>query len=58
MLNPTGKYSLLQSMQEINVQEKINDNLVDMGTFYLDDWDSESETQINFKTVDALGNIR
>lgn len=55
VLNPTGKYSLLQSMQEINVQEKINDNLVDMGTFYLDDWDSESETQINFKTVDALG---
>lgn len=55
VLNPTGKYSLIQRGQKVYVKEKIDSSIVDMGTFYLDNWSSDSETLISFNAVDALG---
>lgn len=55
ILNPGGKYSLLQTQQEIIVKEKKDSIYINMGTFYLNTWKSEDETQISFETFDAIG---
>lgn len=55
ILNPQGIYKFFQPKQKIIVREKIDDELVEMGTFYLDTQSSLSETQISFHAIDALG---
>lgn len=57
ILNQKGKYSLFQSKQEINAKESVNGAIVDMGTFYLDSKESESEVEISFHALDAVGVI-
>lgn len=57
ILNQKGKYSLLQSLQEIRVWESIDGTVIDMGTFYLESKDSKSETEITFHAIDGLGII-
>lgn len=57
ILNQKGKYSLFQSKQEIRAKEIVNGETVEMGTFYLDDKESKSETEISFHAIDGLGII-
>lgn len=56
-LNPTGKYQLLKRGQKVIVREKLNDSSIEMGTFYVDNFDSDKKTLIYFNAVDAVGII-
>lgn len=57
ILNQKGKYSLLQSLQEIRAREVVDGSTINMGTFYLEKKESKSESEIAFSAVDALGVI-
>lgn len=57
ILNQKGKYSLFQSRQRIKAKEIVNGSPLEMGTFYLEDKESNSETEISFRAIDAIGII-
>lgn len=55
ILSPRGKYQFLQKKQKVVVHEYVNDVVKNMGTFYLSQWKSNSETEISFTAIDAIG---
>lgn len=57
ILNQKGKYSLFQSRQEIKAREVVNGETIEMGTFYLESKESQSETEISFHAIDGVGVI-
>ena len=57
ILNQQGKYSLFQSRQEIRAREVVNGETIEMGTFYLESKESQSETEISFHAIDGVGII-
>lgn len=56
-LNPRGRYELLLRGQKVTVREFIDDMVLQMGTFYLDSWDSDKQCFITFNAVDAIGRL-
>lgn len=54
-LNPQGRYELISRGQKVIVREYIDDTVINMGTFYLDNWDSDTTTLITFNAIDAVG---
>lgn len=56
-LNPEGVYGFLQQRQQIDVQRIENDELSDMGSFYLDTWDDATDQTVSLSAIDLLGVI-
>lgn len=52
--NHGGLWISLQKEQEIAVTEYVDDNPVNCGTFYLDDWSSQ-KNRVKFSLIDILG---
>lgn len=57
ILNPQGVYAALQQLQPISVTETIDGVERDMGTFYLTEWENETETKIRMHGVDLIGTM-
>lgn len=55
ILNPQGKYKQLQKKQKVVVYEYLDAEMKNMGTFYLNNWKSNSEIEISFTAIDAIG---
>ncbi len=55
MLNPQGMFSLLQQRQPIKAKEQVNGSVIPLGTFYLDEWESDTENKVKFTAVDWIG---
>jgi len=55
IVNPTGYYARLSDRQPLSVYETINGNQIFMGRYYLDVWKNVSNTEIEFKCLDAIG---
>jgi hypothetical protein len=52
---PAGFYANLQYKEPLDVYENLNNEIVYIGRFYLDRWESQSENLATFSCVDALG---
>lgn len=57
IINPAGDYASLVERQPLAVYEIIGGTAVYIGTFYLDEWENESDTVSIFHAVDILGVI-
>lgn len=57
ILNPGGAFSALQQEQALRVQELVDGEIIEMGTFYLDSWESETENISKFSAIDLVGVI-
>ena len=55
ILNPQGVYATLQQRQALNVYEVKNNTQIDMGTFYIDSWQSKNDNKMEFKGIDLVG---
>jgi hypothetical protein len=55
IVNPTGVYAGLQYNDPLDVYEELNGEVIYIGRFYLDEWESQSANLATFKCVDALG---
>src|SRR3990172_11940752 len=55
IVNPTGIYANLQYKEPLDVYENINNEIIYMGRFYLDTWESLSENLAEFHASDAVG---
>lgn len=55
IINPKGLYKLLQSRQMLRVFETNDNEEINMGTFYLDEWNNETESISNMKATDLIG---
>jgi hypothetical protein len=55
IVNPTGVYAGLQYNDPLDVYEELSGEVVYIGRFYLDEWESQSANLATFKCVDALG---
>jgi len=55
ILNPQGVYSTLQQRQMLNVAKVKNDTIYNMGTFYIDSWQSKNDNKMQFKGIDLIG---
>jgi len=53
--NPTGIYESMQQSQPVSVTAVIENTSINMGTFYLDDWNQDNENVSSFKSIDAMG---
>lgn len=55
ILNPQGAYATLQQRQELRVS-KVKDNVAsNMGTFYIESWQSKNDNKMEFKGIDLIG---
>jgi len=52
---PAGFYANLQYKQPLDVHEDVNGNVIYIGRFYLDAWESLSESEAHFEASDAIG---
>lgn len=57
IINPSGIYALLQERQPLTAYEYLDGLKKNMGTFYLDDWQNESESTFKMGAVDLIGVI-
>ena len=55
ILNPKGAYNLLQKKQQIFVEGNKNGAVKNLGTFYVDEWESQNSNIFQIKTVDGIG---
>jgi hypothetical protein len=55
IINPEGHYAALQERQPLAVYEVVDNQSVYIGTFYLDEWENQSDTVSLFHAVDMLG---
>jgi len=55
LLDPEGDFIALQYRQPLAVYEEVDERRSFMGYYYLDEWKNQSETEIAFRCVDALG---
>jgi hypothetical protein len=58
IIEPVGEYGLLQYRQPIFVYEKVDADLVFMGKFFLDDWESKTQNQTEIKAIDLIGTLK
>lgn len=52
---PSGFYANLQFKEPLDVYEQINDDVIYIGRFYLDTWESRTENEATFEASDAIG---
>ncbi len=57
IINPSGIYALLQERQPLTAYEYLDGLKKNMGTFYLDDWQNESESTFSMSAIDLIGVI-
>jgi hypothetical protein len=55
IVDPAGLYANLQYKEPLDVYENLNGEIVYIGRFYLDEWESQSENLAVFKAFDAIG---
>lgn len=55
ILNPEGVYATLQERQSLSVYEVKNDEIYDMGTFYIKEWKNKNNNKMEFKGIDLIG---
>ncbi|HZW02870.1 MAG TPA: hypothetical protein VFF68_03015 [Anaerolineaceae bacterium] len=55
IINPEGHYAALQERQPLAVYEVVDNQSVYIGTFYLDEWENQSDTVSLFHAVDLVG---
>lgn len=55
ILNPSGVYSTLQQRQPLNVYQQKQDEITNMGTFYIDSWQSKNDNKMEFSGIDLIG---
>lgn len=55
ILNPQGIYATLQQRQELKVYQEKNNQLNNMGTFYIDNWQSKNDNKMEFRGIDLIG---
>jgi hypothetical protein len=55
ILNPEGYYAGLKERQPLAVHVDVDNQSVYIGTYYLDEWENLSDTDIRFRCVDLLG---
>ena len=55
ILDPQGAYSLLQRKQQVDVAEYVNGAKKPMGTYYLDEPESDSDRTTSMNCVDLIG---
>ena len=55
ILNPQGVYATLQQRQELRVYQLKEDEYNDMGTFYIDNWESKNDNKMEFRGIDLIG---
>jgi hypothetical protein len=55
IISPSGVYAQLTDRQPIAVYETVDGATVYMGQYYMQKWENQSETQIEFDCVDILG---
>lgn len=55
ILNPQGVYKTLQQRQELNVWQSKGGELYNMGTFYIDGWQSKNDNKMEFNGIDLIG---
>ena len=55
ILNPSGIYKTLQERQSVNAYMIADGDTRNMGTFYLDKWESENDNKMKFTAIDLIG---
>ena len=55
ILNPQGAYLTFQKTQPLKAYKVENGITTDMGTFYLESWENESEKSMKIKGIDLIG---
>lgn len=55
IVEPTGVYATLQYKEPLDVHADLGGEIIYMGRFYLDEWESVSENLAEFKASDAIG---
>lgn len=55
IVDPGGVFATLQYKKPLDAYEQINDNMVYLGRFYLNEWNSQSENIADLHAVDILG---
>ena len=55
ILNPQGVFSTISQGQSLNVYQKKGDEINNMGTFYIDSWESKNDNKMEFNCVDIIG---
>lgn len=55
IFSPKGIFALLQKKQRISIDYTEPGNRIDFGTFFLNEWSSESENAMSLKCEDCLG---
>ncbi len=55
ILNPQGIYTLLQQRQPLVVTERVDGTDKPMGTFFLDEWENQTENTFRMAAMDAIG---
>lgn len=54
---PSGFFANLQYREPLEAFERVDDQTLFMGRFYLDDWKSENEHRAKFRAIDLIGLI-
>lgn len=54
-LSSNSTFALLETQQRITVRENVGNNVIEMGTLYLDGFESMEERQVSFKAICAIG---
>lgn len=55
ILNPQGAFLTFQKTQPLKAYRVENDTSVDMGTFYLESWENQSEKSMKISGIDLIG---
>jgi len=57
ILNPEGIFSTLAQGQEVRAYQVKNGETTNMGTFYIDSWESQNDNKMSFKCIDLIGQL-
>lgn len=55
IFNPSGIYELLQKKQQLITTGEKDGELINLGTFYVDEMESESDKMVSIGAIDAIG---
>jgi hypothetical protein len=55
ILNPQGVYATLQQRQELKAYKVTTNEISNMGTFFIDSWQSKNDNKMEFKGIDLIG---
>jgi hypothetical protein len=55
LINPAGDYASLAQRQPLAVYETVGNQTLFIGQYYLDTWENQSDTEIEFSCIDLVG---